>query len=308
MEAVSQLVILAVGASLAYLSAARLAQLQGWSGAPLLVAFVAIFGGISAGVRAIWPFTTDPWAADGSATVVIRLLGAAVVGTLALDLLGRIDLSSLLQQGAARVDAGRQAYSAATQARANAATLDPSEASLASHDSHVNAQEVGVFPAVTGERPSSSSPSPTEVTSSAVPAGYPVQTIRIATPTLPPLAIAAVASAILVVVGSFGTWVTMTRFVSAAGTEGDGMLTAVLGAAALVLILGRFVASQPAALRLISFGAAGALVGAAAVGIYDVSEIVRSPLYGIIGIGWGLVLVVIAAIVGAIVSAMLALQ
>ena len=76
------------------------------------------------------------------------------------------------------------------------------------------------------------------------------------------------ASALLVVLGAFMPWVKL-GFLSANGTDGDGVITLLLGVVAGVLVL---VAAQSQG-RLVSFGIGGAGVVIVAVAAYDIITI-----------------------------------
>ena len=116
---------------------------------------------------------------------------------------------------------------------------------------------------------------------------------------------ATLGAAVLVVVGSFGTWATFLVF-HVAGTSGDGWITFVLGAAAGIVLLAELV--RPGGQPLLLIAAAGLALGAAGVvGVYDWVNVAAIPdadteLFGTLSIqvGWGLVLVTIAGWGGAL--------
>lgn len=120
----------------------------------------------------------------------------------------------------------------------------------------------------------------------------------------------AIASAVLVIVGSLGPWVSLVApFVgslSVSGTEGDGKITLGCGIAAAVM-LAFLVTSNQSGVWLGLF--AGIALGiAAVVGIVDWGnvgdEISTSDqeFQGLASVGWGLKVMTVGAIVGAILS------
>ena len=110
-------------------------------------------------------------------------------------------------------------------------------------------------------------------------------------------------SALLICIGSVGPWAKVL-FISANGLDGDGWITLIAGLAALAFFA-VYVRSdrrpRPAWPLVLIFLAAGI---AAAVGVYDWSEIQNvidddvsedNPFAGSISVGWGLVLVTVAS-------------
>lgn len=105
---------------------------------------------------------------------------------------------------------------------------------------------------------------------------------------------------ILVCVGSMGPWASVLFF-SVAGTEGDGVITLIIGVVA-ALIAG-FSLTRPSNGKFLVM--ALLLGGAALIGIYDWAELERlvdstDPFR--IEVGWGLVLMTVAAGAGCVLS------
>lgn len=113
-----------------------------------------------------------------------------------------------------------------------------------------------------------------------------------------PLTITGYACAVLAMIGSLGPWVT-NAFVSVAGTDGDGVITLILGATAAVLLYSTAYTSGTVsqALRVLTVLAflASVFVGGNMMNNVWTSEPDVIP----ISVGWGLWIVVLASIVGA---------
>ncbi|MPZ24010.1 MAG: hypothetical protein GEU28_10820 [Dehalococcoidia bacterium] len=118
-------------------------------------------------------------------------------------------------------------------------------------------------------------------------------------PSLPLAALIAGICGALVLIGSVGPWV-RAAFVSVSGTEGDGMLTLLLGGLAVFGALVRVMQRRGRGimlLTLVSLGLAGV------IGIYHWTNLetsVDSDSIIEVQIGWGLVLVTFASIAGGI--------
>jgi hypothetical protein len=120
------------------------------------------------------------------------------------------------------------------------------------------------------------------------------------------------------VVGSFATWVKVTAVfvgtVTAAGTDGDGKITAVAGA--IVVIGGAFVLKREPKRWLAVLGVLAGLV-ALGVAIYDLHDVYTTDVtsnfggktqkVGTVSAGWGLYLTFVASL-AAIVGAALAVR
>lgn len=106
------------------------------------------------------------------------------------------------------------------------------------------------------------------------------------------------------VVGAIGPWQT-TFLVDVAGTEGDGLITLVLGSLAGLLLL-----TKPAGSGWLAFGGVLAGIGAV-VAAYDLVQVLSSEqeIFGqqveLVQPGWGLWLSLIALIALTVVSAAL---
>ena len=124
---------------------------------------------------------------------------------------------------------------------------------------------------------------------------------------LPGRAITLLVCGILVVVGSLGPWATFL-FVSANGTDGDGVLTLIFGVVVLVVAVLRLM--RPAERQWLPWLAFVLLALSAAIGIYnwaDISSTGDGELLGV-NVGWGLVVTTLAAIAGAAVALWLSVQ
>jgi len=111
----------------------------------------------------------------------------------------------------------------------------------------------------------------------------------------------------LVAMGSTGTWMSVL-FLKQSGMDGDGVFTLPLGLVAGLLLAVPLFERRPRG--LLAFVAVGLFAAAGVIGGYDWQNIVRAeeadvPLLGVVApqVGWGLVLVVVASVVGAILAA-----
>lgn len=118
--------------------------------------------------------------------------------------------------------------------------------------------------------------------------------------------IAAVLCCSGIIIGSFLPWAEVGGFFSRAGTDGDGVLTLILGGIALALVL---IGKTPIKL----YAAGGLIALAAAIGIYDAIDISRiggaDDSFGIeVTVGSGLYLVIISSIAGLVATGARALE
>lgn len=112
--------------------------------------------------------------------------------------------------------------------------------------------------------------------------------------------------ALAIIIGSFGPWARVW-VVTANGLDGDGKITIVLGILALVGVLTRV--RQPDRRAWISIGLVGGFGVAAAIGGYDwsnidsaLSDLEDNPFAANASVGWGLQLLTISAVIGAILA------
>lgn len=107
---------------------------------------------------------------------------------------------------------------------------------------------------------------------------------------------------VLVVVGSFGPWATVLFF-SVSGTEGDGVITLIIGIIAAVL--SGLSMGSPSNVKFVILGVLHSI--AMVIGIYDWSELesVIDEANGAgvgASVGWGLVMMTLCAGAGALTS------
>jgi hypothetical protein len=128
-----------------------------------------------------------------------------------------------------------------------------------------------------------------------------------ARPPIPLLPLFIAVFSVIVVLGSFGTWAKVFG-IGVAGTEGQGRITLVLGLVAAVSAA--VVVIQPMYRHWLVGLALAMLLGAAALGIYNVIDLSRamsdinSSYEGVqlnfVDVGWGLVAVTGGAIIGVV--------
>ncbi|MGH2586889.1 MAG: hypothetical protein ACRDJE_18400 [Dehalococcoidia bacterium] len=118
------------------------------------------------------------------------------------------------------------------------------------------------------------------------------------------LPLIAVIAAALVVVGSLGPWAEALGFLTVNGTDGDGVMTLVLGVGAGAAMTPLVVRPRQrvwlAAIAALCFLLAGT------IGLYDWVNFTRmvseTQVRGLVSLRWGLPLLTVSAVVGLIVS------
>jgi len=117
--------------------------------------------------------------------------------------------------------------------------------------------------------------------------------------TIPALPLVASVCALLAIVGSMGPWA-RALFVTKNGTDGDGVLTLLLGIAALVVSGVR--TARPDQWRRAGWVAVVSFGLAALIGAYDWSNVsdVAGQTGGLVEVGWGLVVMTLAAVAGGV--------
>jgi hypothetical protein len=118
---------------------------------------------------------------------------------------------------------------------------------------------------------------------------------------LPLLPLAVAGCALLVVVGSLGPWARVW-FITANGTDGDGIITLLLGVAAGFFTIVRLARPGPGVGMMALAGLA--LLAAGVIGAIDWNDVAgitsETEEYGdLVQVGWGLVLMTIAGFAGA---------
>lgn len=104
-----------------------------------------------------------------------------------------------------------------------------------------------------------------------------------------------VVSALLMIFGSFGPWVTLGPL-SASGTDGDGVITLFLALGAIAVLV-FFLTAQGSRLTWLPWLATGMGALAALVALVDMSDFEsEETLFGTASLGWGIILVGIAAV------------
>ncbi|RVW00837.1 hypothetical protein EF834_15665 [Rhodococcus spongiicola] len=130
-------------------------------------------------------------------------------------------------------------------------------------------------------------------------------------PAYRPALIAALVATVGVMIGSVGPWVTIFGF-SANGTEGDGVITLILGAAAAAALGVLLARNAPPRFGIQWTGTAVGVIGLA-IAIYDMVNVSseQEEFFGqMIGpsIGWGLWLLLLSSIALCVTATIAAIQ
>lgn len=109
MDTIVQLVVMIVSAWLAYTITVAERRGQPWGGMASVGVFLALFGGLSFGLLAIWgwisPKLTDAIPSEND-DLFAGLIATAVLIVLALDLCGKIDIMGKMRESINKNDTG----------------------------------------------------------------------------------------------------------------------------------------------------------------------------------------------------------